>query len=147
MSAIAHYWDSWVIGYTPEMQLSLLTQYLGDLDRKDIGMIMLGTFFLLLGIIGVPILRKQSVRPLLGVDREYLRFCQMLEKQGLARNVGKGPLTYAARISAQRPDLANTVTRVAGAYVEQKYILDDNDETADLKTAIRAFRVRSLSVN
>jgi len=147
LSAIAHYWDSWVIGYTPEMQLSLLTRYLGDLDRKDIGMIMLATFFLLLGIIGVPILRKQSVTPLSGVDREYLRFCQMLEKQGLARNVGEGPLTYAARISAQRPDLANTVTRVTDAYVEQNYILDANDETADLKIAIRAFRVRSLSVN
>jgi hypothetical protein len=60
------------------MQLGLLTRYLGDLDPKEIGMIMLATFFLLLGIIGVPILRNQSVTPLSGVDREYLRFCQML---------------------------------------------------------------------
>lgn len=71
----------------------------------------------------------------------------MLEKQGLVRNIGEEPLTYAARISEQRPDLASTMTRVTDAYVEQNYILDANDETANLKTAIRAFRVRSLSLN
>lgn len=114
---------------------------------EEIGSVLLATFFLLLGIIGIPIIRKQSVTPLSRVDSEYLIFCQMLEKQGLVRNIGEEPLTYAARISEQRPDLASTMTRVTDAYVEQNYILDANDETANFKTAIRAFHVRSLSLN
>ena len=95
LSAIAHYWDSWVVGYTPDMQVSILSRYLGDVDRKKIGMIMLSTFFSLLAVIGFLVLRKKATTPLSAVDKEYLKFCQMLSKLGLARNLGEGPIDYA----------------------------------------------------
>ena len=147
VSAIAHYWDSWVVGYTPDMQMSLLTRYLGEVDRKRLGMLMLTVFFSLLGIIGIAVLRKRASTVLSVVDREYLKFCLQLDKIGLARLVGEGPRDYQTRIAELRPDLAESITVVTDVFVRQNYIVDVTTDARDLKTAIRAFRFRSLAVS
>ena len=146
LSAISHYWDSWVVGYTPDVQVSLLSKYLGDIDQYKIGTIMLAVFFGLLGIIAFFVLRKRAVTPLSEVDREFLSFCRMLDKEGLGRRLGEGPLDYASRIAAERPDLADAADRVARAFVQQNYVADITDDATELRQAIRAFRVKTLSV-
>ena len=70
----------------------------------------------------------------------------MLSKLGLARNLGEGPIDYAERIADTRPDLALTAKKVIDAYVRQNYVEDDVARVDDIKTAIRTFRVKSLSV-
>ena len=147
ISAISYYWDSWVVGYTPSVQMSLLTRYFGDLDRKRLGMLMLTTFFGLLGIVAMFILGKRSHKLLQPIDREYLRFCQLLAKQGLPRSVGEGPIHYAQRIGQQRPDLASAMQVVTDAYVRMNYAEDQPEKTDSLRSAIRAFRFRTLSIS
>ncbi len=145
IAAISHYWDSWVVGYSPEVQVDLLTRFLGDVDQKTIGMIMTGLFFGLLGLIGIGLLRKKSIMALSAVDKEFLRFSQLLEKEGLARHVGEGPGDYGRRIAAARPDLAAAATRVSEAYVQLNYAVDDSSDVSSLKQAVRAFRLRAIA--
>ena len=145
LSAISHYWDSWVVGYTPSVQISLLTKYFGDLDRKWLGMMMLTTFFSLLGIVAIFILGKRSHKLLQPIDREYLKFCQLLAKEGIPRSVGEGPIHYAQRIGQQRPDLAPAMNVVTDAYVRMNYAEDQPEKTDSLRRAIRAFRFRTLT--
>jgi hypothetical protein len=147
LSAIGHYWDTWVVGYTPSMQMNFLTRYLGEMDKQRLGFIMLTAFFSFLGIVALFVLGKRSHKLLQPVDREYLRFCQYLANQGLARQVGEGPLHYARRVSQSRPDLESAINAVTDAYVQMNYIEDQPDKTDILNRAIRAFRLSALGVN
>lgn len=147
LSAIGHYWDTWVVGYTPSMQMNFLNWYLGGMDKQKLGFIMLATFFSFLGIVALFVLGKRSHKLLQPVDREYLRFCQYLANQGLVRQVGEGPLHYASRVGKRRPDLESAINAVTNAYVQMNYIEDQPDKTDILNRAIRAFRLRTLGVN
>jgi hypothetical protein len=147
LGAIGHYWDTWVVGYTPSMQMNFLTRYLGEMDLQRLGLIMLAAFFSLLAIVSLFVLAKRSHKLLQPVDREYLRFCRYLENQGLRRRIGEGPLHYASRVSQSRPELESAINAVTHAYVQMNYIEDQPDETDILKRAIRAFRLRALGAN
>jgi len=145
LSAISHYWDTWVVGYTTSMQLGLLTKYLGEIDRIKLGMYMLTAFFSLFGMVAIFVLRKRSHNLLQPVDKQYLRFCRLLEKQGLPRSIGEGPYDYAQRVGEQRPDLAAATLTVTRAYVQMNYVKDDPRETSELRKSIRRFRMRALT--
>jgi protein-glutamine gamma-glutamyltransferase len=145
LSAIGHYWDTWVVGYTPSVQIDLLTKYLGEMDRTKLGIYMLTTFFSLLALIALVVLGKRSHKRLQPVDKEYLKFCRLLEKQGLPRLIGEGAYDYARRVSQQRPDLAVAIQAVTKSYVQMNYIEDHPDEITSLRKAIRSFRVRAFA--
>ncbi|HIG40503.1 MAG: DUF3488 and transglutaminase-like domain-containing protein [bacterium] len=145
LDAVGHYWDTWVVGYTPETQMGVLEKFFGDLDRKRLGMIMLTVFFSILGIIGVVMLAKKSSTVLAPIDDEYLEFCRLMEKWGIGRRTGEGPLDYAQRIGMEKPELRQQINNVTSAYVEKNYIHPDTASVHDLKKAVRALRFRTLT--
>ncbi len=144
MSAISHYWEAWVVGYTPSVQMNLLTEYFGDLDRKRMGMILLGAFFGLFAIIGFILLLKRTHAKLAPVEQEYLAYCRFLERLELPRHKGEGPLDYAARVSEARPDLEPAVRAVTNAYVKANYIDNTPGEAVFLKKAVRRLRLAAV---
>jgi transglutaminase-like putative cysteine protease len=145
LSAINHYWDSWVVGYTPALQAEMIANYFGDVDRKELGMIMLSTFFGLLALIGLIVLMKRPHRLLAPIDREYLKFCRALERQGLGRRIGEGPYDYASRVAEARPELERPVADVTDAYVASNYAVSgETPDIARLRRAVRTFRLRTL---
>ena len=137
ISAINHYWDAWVVGYTPNVQMSLLNEYLGDVDRKTIGMILLSCFFGLLAITALFLFLKGSRQVLPPVEREYLRYCRFLEKQDLPRRFGEGALDYAERVERERPDLAGGIRAVTNAYIRANFERDDPSDVELLRRAVR----------
>ncbi len=145
ISAISYYWDSWVVGYTPEAQNDLISRYLGDVDRKELGMIMLATFFGLLAMIGLLLLLKRPHRMLAPVEREYLKFCHVMARQGLARATGEGPLDFARRVAAARPELADHIWAVTNAFVAQNYVATEpGSDLSVLRQAVRGLRLKAL---
>ncbi len=144
LSALTYYWDTWVVGYTPETQQDFLKQFLGDYDRKTLGIVMLGAFFGLLGIIGLVLLMKRTHHKLAPLDREYLRFCSLLEKMGIARNSGEGPIDYRDRVLAARPELEEVVVDATDAFVRLNYGNGEAEDEARLKRAVRSLRLRSI---
>ena len=147
LGAIGHYWDNWVVGYNPRTQLEFLSTYFEDIDASRLGLLMLTTFFVLLGIVALFVLRSRNTRLLTAVDQQYLRFCQLLGKQGLARQPGEGPWRYSERVSQARPDLAPAVTRVTQEYTRMNYDLGAPNNSKALKKAVSAFRIKALTAS
>ncbi len=145
LDAVGHYWDTWVVGYTPAMQSAFLSEYLGDVDTKRLGATLLAAFFSVLGLVAIVILMRRSTTPLPVLDQEYLKFCRSLEKEGLAREIGEGPLDYARRIREQRPDLTDAVNKVTNLYVDSNYRMDQQVDIKEMKKAVRAFKVKTLT--
>jgi hypothetical protein len=147
VEAVGHYWDNWVVGYNPGTQMELLSQYFDDVNPTRMGIAMLSAFFTLLGVVGLFVLSTRSMRVVTVVDQQYLRFCQLLHKQGLARELGEGPFDYGERIKLARPDLADAIERVTKAYVALNYASLVPGDIADLKKAVTAFRLKALTAN
>lgn len=142
ISAMNHYWDAWVVGYNPGVQMNLLRQYFGEVDRKMLGMLLLGAFFGVLAIVGVVLMFKRSHRKLTPVDQAYLKFCDYLANKDLARYSGEGPIAYANRIASLRPELADEVRQVTGAYIKANFEENHPGEAGDLKQQIRKLKVK-----
>lgn len=140
LGAIGHYWDNWVVGYNARSQLVFLSKYLEKVDASRLGMLMLTVFFGLLGIVALFVLRTRNKRVLTGVDQQYLRFCQLLSKQGLVRYHGEGPRDYSRRISRERPDLALVIQRVTQEFIRLNYEVGSPNVSPALKNSINAFR-------
>ena len=145
ISALNHYWDAWVVGYSPSVQMSMLNRYLGEINRQTLGMILLVTFFGMLGIIALVLLLRRSRHKLTPADREYLKFCRYLANQDLARSQGEGPINYANRVAASRPDLAKSVEVVTDAYIRANFIDDRPEDVDTLRKAVRRVRLSLLS--
>ena len=143
LSAISHYWDTWVVGYTPSMQMQFLRRLIPDLSFTMLGGLLLGVFFVVFGVIGAALLLKRSTAVLSPADREYRRFCQALARLGIVRAIGEGPTDFAARVARERPDLATQAGAVTSAYVAVNYAGDDAMEA--LTDTVKAFRLRAIA--
>lgn len=146
IDAMGHYWDTFVVGYTPEMQTSFLGRYLEDVSRKRLGILMLAVFFTVLFVIALFLLAKRSVNPVSPTDSQYLRFCQTMAKRGLPREIGEGPMSYQARLIAAYPDIATEIREVTSAYVASNY-LEQPEQIGLLRKKVRELWFRSLTVS
>ncbi|MCB1693779.1 MAG: DUF3488 domain-containing transglutaminase family protein [Pseudomonadales bacterium] len=144
LSAISYYWDSWIVGYNPSVQQAFLSRHLGNFDRKEIGMLMLGLFFAVLGVIGLILLMKRPYRTIAPADKAYLRFCAVLSRQGIPRERGEGPIDYAQRVALARPELEGAVSDVTAAYIDLVYG-QSAEGTGRLQRAVRHFRLQALA--
>ncbi len=145
LSAMNHYWDAWVVGYNPSVQMRLLNEYLGDIDRKTLGMYLVGGFFAMFSLVGLFLLSRRARRSLSPVEREYLKFCQFMERAGVARQIGEGALSYRDRLVALRPDMARGVNEVTSAYVTANFAEDQPQNAEHLKKAIRKVRLSAIT--
>jgi transglutaminase-like putative cysteine protease len=147
MDSIGHYWDAWVVGYTPETQLSLLSEYLGDVDKQQIYFLMLSVFFGILSAIGFIMLAKRSKAVMNPADAQYQKFCIILKKNGFPRFNGEGPNDFASRVSREIPSIKDEILAVTKAYVDAAYKDSVDTDLKALKQAVRTIRLKSLTAN
>ncbi|MDP6264854.1 MAG: DUF3488 and transglutaminase-like domain-containing protein, partial [Pseudomonadales bacterium] len=147
LSAIGHYWDAWIVGYNPTMQVRFLGQFMGEVNIKKIGITLFVTFGSVLLCIALLLLKKRKATPLDSVSREYLAFCGLMEKLGFGRQIGEGPIHYAERIGSHRPEMYKAVREVTDIYVDLNYSGRQDPQSDELKRAVRAFRLRLMAAN
>ena len=133
-------WNQWVLGYGPARQKQLLNR-LGLEGINWHGMAMLLMFIitcLLLSYAAWMFLRPQLIArdP---VQQIYRRFCKKLARHGLHRHPNEGPLTYAARASAARPEYAASIQQIIELYVQTRY-RSKIETLPQLRTAVRLFQ-------
>lgn len=130
--ALNNVWNQWVLGYGQSLQSEFLSNF-GIKSWKGM------TLWLMIGV-GIIVLVTAalmlfSVRgkhdPVL---QEYLRFCNKLGRRGIRRELAEGPLDFAARVAALKPDLANDVHIISKLYAALRY--------GDHYTALRLRRLR-----
>ena len=113
----------------------------GILSWQDLGV------YLIVGIGGVFALlaaftlrRRHVVRS--KVERAYARFCRRLARIGIERALTEGPLDFAHRAQATRPDLAPRIEAITRLYVALRYGHRPKPEWArELQHAVTTFKV------
>ena len=141
--AINALWDAWVLAYGPERQVEVLERLgLRDANWRSMattmGVLMVVLLALHYAWIGWQARTLSPDAP----SRHYRLFCRRLERIGLTRKPHEGPVDFAARAAAQRPDLAAHIRHITDLYVALRYA-DCEDESAALHTlqqAVRNFR-------
>ena len=144
LSALSHYWDTFVVGYTPEMQMSFLGEFVEDIDYKDLGIMMLAAFFGTLGLIGLVLLSRRSFATLSANDQAFLKFCEIMAKRGLPRQQGEAPYDYANRIAEEQSEVAEAARAVIDRYVALTYVDDTPEEASALEQEVRRFRLQAM---
>jgi protein-glutamine gamma-glutamyltransferase len=139
--AFNHGWNKWVLGYGPARQKQFLSRLgLAGINWRGMMILLISLIaFFLLTYATWMFLRTGRVRPD-PVQHTYQRFCKKLARQGLARLPYEGPLTYAQRVSAARPDLAETVQQIIELYVQTRY-RSQVEILPQLRAAVRRFRI------
>ena len=114
-------WNEWVLAYGPDRQRALMASLgLRDADWRAMAVILMTV----LGVTGAIALAYQAwYRRRLSdpATRIYRRFCAKLARRGLVRSGHEGPLAYAERVAAQRPDIGAQVKLIAGLYAGLRY--------------------------
>ena len=149
LSALGHYWDSWVVGYNPSMQVSLLSRFIEDVSVTKLGAMMLAAVFAVIGALAVYLLLTSRRQKLAPVDEAYLAFCAVLARRGLERQAGEGPMDYAVRIGIGNPDIRDLVDAVTQIYVGSAYATEtpSTEQLKDLRRAIRSLRSHIATSN
>ncbi len=141
IDAVKTGWNEWVLGYGPRRQRQLLGMF--GVDSADVrGLVtgMLAGIGGLLALLALGLARRRPA-PVDPALRIYRRFCRKLARAGVARRASEGPLAFAARVTAHRPQLGSAVERITGMYVALRYA-DSDARVSEFRRAVRAFRPR-----
>lgn len=135
--AVNYHWSRWVLNYDSERQQNLLSRWLGGFDPWRIALFTLGAggIILLSLTLGLMLQRRDYRYP---ADYHYLRFSRKLERAGLPRNVGESPQTFARRVIAARPELADRINHITRLYELANYA-DKPAAIRELGRAVTAF--------
>ena len=118
--ALAHKWNVWVLGYSPERQRDLMLALgVRDADWQKLTALL----FTFLGAMTV-VLLVWSLRRLDRPDpvqKAWQAFCSKLAAQGVSRAPHEGPRDYSARAARALPAARRPILRIAALYIALRY--------------------------
>jgi transglutaminase-like putative cysteine protease len=143
--AINNQWNKWVLGYSNYSQRSLFAKIglkTGTwTGRAKIMILVSGTISVLFLLL---FFRVKGRRPPGTIDypqQVYLKFCQKLDRVGVARRPSQGPLDYAETAIALRNDLKASILDIVKLYISLRYAGNDSkDDVRRLKVLVRQFK-------
>jgi hypothetical protein len=132
-------WNQWVLGYGPTHQNEFLSRFgLDSWKRMTVGMMFALVALLLAGGLILLYFRRRVTDP---VAAQYRRFCRLLARRGILRTPTEGPIAFADRIAALRPDIALQSRNISALYAGLRYGPDGCAEMLrQLRAEVRAFR-------
>jgi transglutaminase-like putative cysteine protease len=118
--AVAHKWNVWVLGYSPERQRDLMSTIgMRDADWRTLTAVLFG----FLGVMTL-VLLAWSLRRLARPDpvqRAWRAFCRKLAARGVERAPHEGPRDYATRAARALPGARRTILRIGTLYIALRY--------------------------
>ncbi len=136
VDAINNAWNQWVLSYGPQRQRLLFQRLgLGRPDWKQLAAWLGGAMALLLGLLILLEGRQRGNSD--PAVRLWRRFCRRLAREGLPRLPAEGPLDYARRARAARPEKARQITDITRRYIEIRY--GAGGDLRALRRAVRRF--------
>jgi transglutaminase-like putative cysteine protease len=137
--ALTNQWNQWVLGFNPDRQLEMLSRL--GMKQPSWETMTLTLFWSVGGVLLlVALWLLRGVRREDAAQRAWLRFCDKLERKGLARLRTEGPLDYSARVSRELPTSEAAVRAIASLYVDLRYgPAADGVTLARLKGLVRDF--------
>ncbi len=122
LDSLANQWNQWVLGYDTERQFAFLTRLgMEDVTWQKMALDMAGGMGLVIALFSLFMLRHLIKRQPDKVQAAWLKLCRKLAKAGLPRAAHEGAQDYAARITASRPELTDSMRDVAMRYTALRY--------------------------
>lgn len=140
--SVEHAWNRAVVGYGPELQERLLARLgLGNIGRYATALLTVATAAATLA--GIWLLTSRRPGPSDPAVRAWRQATTRLRRVGIEPDAGEGPRALAARVRAERPDLAPAFGRIARAYIALRYRPSAApDALQRLRREVRQFRPR-----
>jgi len=133
----------WVLGYSNNMQKTLFSK-IGIKNGTWAGLAK--AIILSIGLIGVISIlyffrfAAKFYEKTDAVQHIYLKFCDKLDRIGLARTPSQGPLAFTGMVIAIRNDLKTSVRDIVNLYISLRYAGTGNkDDLKRLKVLVRHF--------
>jgi len=141
MDSITNTWNQWVLGYTPERQVRLLSRVgVGAPSWKSLTAMLVAAAGLVLLVLTALTLHRLRRDRGDSVQRAYLAFCRKLARAGIARADSEGPLAFARRVCTGYPPLASAVEDITDRYIALRYGSAPAASARALRNRVRAFR-------
>lgn len=112
-------WNGWILAYGPTLQSAFLARFgLQGWLGMALAMVAGIAIALVSTMIASRALRGRGRDP---VMRAYGRFRARLARRGVVDDPAEGPLAFAARARAARPELADAIDAITALYVDMRY--------------------------
>jgi len=128
LDALEYEWNRRVVSYDDEVQVDLFERLFGEINEQKVLLLLIGLASLVIVAVGLSVISLGPRRKLDPVDQLYLSLTTELNKIGLARKTGEGPLDYRDRVVAARPELAGIMNDFTALYVANNYKAPLKDE-------------------
>ena len=119
--SVNYSWNKWVLNYDTELQMEVLEDWLGEVTGWKIALVVLISGGLVLLLVAFSLLKHGVKHRLHPIDRTYLRHARAVSKLGIERLDSEGANDFAARVSEQFPELADSASRIAYLYNGLRY--------------------------
>ncbi len=114
-------WNQWVLSYGPQLQAAFLSGF-GFGRASWLGMaIALAVSLAAVALAAFLWIAWRDRPPRDPVRLAYQRLCDKLARRGFERAPSEGPLDFAQRVAAARPDWGPRVQRITQLYVALRY--------------------------
>ncbi|MBT5201921.1 MAG: DUF3488 domain-containing protein [Gammaproteobacteria bacterium] len=144
IGAWSHYWNSFVVGYDPVMQLNLLSRFWEGIQIQDLAHLTLLSFVAMMFLLAIVLLRSVKGRHYSEIVLVFNEFSALFALLGYPRLKHEGPLDYCHRLALQRPDLAEAINEFSEHYIARSYAGDPAISVKALKRRIFGLRLRLL---
>ncbi len=131
-----------MIGYSSEQQSLLLLQLgMVSVNRRSLILILGMSLIAMTAILAFFVLRFERKKVEDPVQAAWLQLCARLARTGLTRAAHEPALAFAARVAAERREIAGEFRALAEAYTQARYGPAKLDPRPFIRRA-RALRVR-----
>jgi transglutaminase-like putative cysteine protease len=140
LDAIANSWNQWVLGYTPDRQMKLLSDVgLGAATWQSLAVLLMSVTATVVAVLALLVLRKLRLTSRDPIARAWRAFCRKLAQRGTERRPDEGPLDFARRAAAEQPALETRIATIAELYIALRYAGESGKlQARRLRTLINA---------
>lgn len=137
------HWNEWVVAFDPKRQLRFMQQLgFSNAAGRTLLLTMIGALAALAGLYALIAHWRAKTRNYDPLVAAYARFCAKASAAGVERKLSEGPRDFADRFAELRPELADSVTRIANLYSRLRYGRGDHPrEVARLKKLVGELKV------
>jgi len=119
---MAYSWNQIVLEYTQDRQRQLMQRVgIDNATWQSLATIMFMLAIAVTLVVAALMLHRLRAQRPDPLTAAYARFCAKLARRGLARHPSEGPLAFARRAVAARPDLRERIEAISALYVRLRY--------------------------
>ncbi|MDT8397859.1 MAG: DUF3488 and transglutaminase-like domain-containing protein [Pseudomonadales bacterium] len=149
LESVDYAWNRWVLNYNRNLQLEFFNRLFDNVTTQKILLTMIGIMALSVLMVAIFVLRKNVRREMDPATRIYLRYCDLLSRQGSPRHIGESPQNYCWRIAAVHPLWAADMVAITTAYLDIAFRYEAGNPEIDarlgqLRERVRRFRLAKL---